>query len=696
MRIFLILALLAVRAFGQTAESLDFLQGLPDFREARTMLPEYLNRRVFSLLDARQEKIRQIRTPEDLAARRAYVRERMLAALGGLPSERTPLNAKVVATLDRDGYRIEKVVFESQPRFYVVANLYVPKTGKPPYPAVLFPLGHEAGAKAHETWQYMLVSLAKRGYVCLAWDPVGQGERVQLFDPDLGESKVVRSTTEHTIVAIQALLVGDNLARYTIWDGMRALDYLLSRPEVDPQRVACTGNSGGGTHTAYLSALDDRIHVAAPSCYLTSWRRLVQTIGPQDGEQCLPPWIADGLDHPDFVLAFGLKPYLILSAIRDFFSITGARETYSEAQKVYSAVGAAEKIKMVEADDGHGYSKPRRLAAYQWFARWLKGQEDNEPEPPVKPESEETLNVTPTGQVATSFGGETVHSLNLQRLRALRGRPNPKDLPAQVRKLLRTETRREPPVVRPFGTIARSGYRIEKFLYEPETGIFIPALLYLPDRPGRLPAVFYVHGRGKSATGRAGGELEQLALAGNVVLAADLRGLGETAYSTGQSGSDFPRFFGDYHSTMKTLLLDKPLVAMRVEDIAAGLEVLSARPEVDPERIAGYGHGVPAVPLLHAAVLDGRLKKLVLEGMVVSYEAVVTAKIHRNVFENVIRGVLRSYDLPDLAQAVAPREVHVVNPVDPLGRAVALAEARRVYGGWSHVRVADRAPAPPW
>ena len=112
----------------------------------------------------------------------------------------------------------------------MTANLYLPKTGRGPYPAILFPLGHEEGAKAHGVWQQLLVTFAKNGYVALAWDTIGQGERVQLYDEDFQTSKVVRSTTEHTINGIQTLLVGDALARYTIWDGMRALDYLVSRP----------------------------------------------------------------------------------------------------------------------------------------------------------------------------------------------------------------------------------------------------------------------------------------------------------------------------------------------------------------------------------------------------------------------------------------------------------------------------------
>ncbi len=677
MRALLVFLTLIAPLGAQTPESLDFLAGLPDFREVRSMLPSAMNRAALALLEQREREVARLATLEDVARRRAYLRERTLRAIGGLPL-RTPLQARSVATLDREGYRIEKVIFESQPKFYVVANLYLPKTGRSPYPAVLFPLGHEAGAKAHAAWQYMLVTLARRGYVALAWDPVGQGERVQMFDPDWGESKVIRSTTEHTMQGIQCLLAGDSLARYTIHDGIRALDYLLSRPEVDPQRVACTGNSGGGTHTAYLAALDDRIQVAAPSCYLTSWRRLLESIGPQDAEQCLPPWLGDGLDHPDFILAFAPKPYLVLSAVRDFFSISGARETYAQARAVYERLGAGEKISMTEADDGHGYSKPRREAAYRWFGKWLKGAEDAEPEAPVQPETEATLWATETGQVATSLAGETVHSLNWKRVEQARaGRATIAETPKRVQELMAWRPVSGPLKVHPFGRMERQGYRIEKLLYESEPGILVPALLYAPaGGPARKAAVLYVDSRGKSA---GAAELEQIARAGLVALSIDMRGAGETRTSSPDAGSDFPRYFGDYHSAMKALLIGRPLVGQRALDITRGLDWLATRPEVDPQRIYGFGRESGAVALLHAAAVDPRLRRLALEGMLASYESVVKGHLHRNVFESVVPGALRSYDLPQLAAALAPRPVSVVNAASPLGQRVSLAEARRLY-----------------
>jgi len=668
----------AASAWAQESDDLNFVSHLEEFGEIRRMLPSYLKNIALQMLAERQRQIERLTTIEDVSRRRSHLRERMLQYLGGWP-ERTPLNAWVVGVLEREGYKIEKVIFESQPRFYVTANLYLPKTGQPPYPAILYPLGHERGAKANPTWQQMLGSLARKGFVALAWDPIGQGERVQFYDEDLQESKVGNSTTEHTEVGIQCLLIGDHVARYTVWDGIRALDYLPSRTEVDPTRVGITGNSGGGTHTAYLAALDDRIHVAAPSCYLSSWRLMLPTIGPQDAEQTFSFWLQDGFDYPDFLYAFVPKPYLILSAIRDFFPIGGARETFAEAERVYSVVGSKEKLSMFEADDGHGYSKPRRMAAYRWFRRWLKGVEDNEPEQEIEPASDEDLWCTPTGQVSTSLGGETVFSLNKKRLEQLKakGYLPPEGIRRRVREVSGFEPTPAPLQVRSYGTIARSDYHIEKLVYDSEPGIMIPALLFVPERAkSKKPAVLYVDGGGKSA---ATCDAEQLVKSGFVVLSIDARGFGETKVSTDINSNEFDRYFGDYDDAMTALLIGKTMVGMRARDISRGIDLLAARPEVDRDKIYGFGKDAGAVPTLYVAALDERIQQVALEGMLVSYEYVVNHRIHRRVLESVVPAALKFYDLPDLVSIIAPRDVWIVNAVDPLGHPLGLSEVKRQY-----------------
>jgi len=643
-------------------ERLDFLAGLPDFEDLRRMLPSYLEGIAKQHLARRKQEAGRLTTAAAIARRRAWLREFIVKSVGGFP-ERTPLHARVTGILERDGYRIEKVVFESQPRFFVTANIYVPTHRPPPFPAVLIPLGHERGGKAHPDWQTLMVNLARRGYVCLAWDPAGQGERAQYYDPVRRESKLGahRYVIEHTMPGIQCILNGDSVARYMIWDGIRALDYLLSRKEVDASRIACTGNSGGGNLTVYLAALDDRVHLAAPSCWVTSASRLMETLGPQDAEQSLIPSLAAGVEQADFITAFAPKPYLILAAIRDFFSIAGTRATFAEASRIYEALGAAGQLELFEADDGHGYTKPRREAFYRWLDR------TGSPETPVAIESEEALRCTPTGQVHDSLGSETVASLNRKRTPG-RNRLTREQLAGLVRARTAYAAPSGPLDIVRFGSLVRDGYRIGKLVYQTEPGILVPSLLFLPDAPRASAApIVYVHGGGKSADAEAGGLIGKLAQSGHAVLAIDARGTGETAVLEPQDGQRYGGFFGDYSNTMKALLVGKTLVGMRAADIIRGIDVLAAELGVAPGTVFAVGRGNGGVAVLHAALLDGRFGRVAVQGMLRSYRDVVAAELHRGIFETVVPGVLHDYDLDDLEAALGPGRVLVLDPVDAMG-----------------------------
>ncbi|MCS7314123.1 MAG: acetylxylan esterase [Bryobacterales bacterium] len=629
--------------------------------------------------ERRAELLARIGTPQQVAERQAYIRARVLNALGGFP-ERTPLNARIVGTLEREGYRVEKLIYESLPRFYVTANVYVPARGSPPYPAVLGTAGHSLAGKAYPNYQRVWISLALRGVLVLAYDPPGQGERQEYLDGLTGGPRF-GPTQQHTMAGIQCLLTGTNFARYELWDGVRAVDYLLTRRDVDPQRIGVVGNSGGGTQTAYLQVVEPRLALAAPSCYITSWERLWLDPGPQDAEQNLAGFLADGLDFSDFLIAFAPKPLKVLTAIRDYFPIEGARAAYREARRMYEILGAADRIDFFEYDDGHGWSRPRREATYRWVQQWLNRTADEGREEELAPEPEENLRCTETGQVLTALNGETVHSLNralAERLypeRAAVKLPDVEALRRMVRAVLGVaEPRQAIPEAR-YGEIGRDGYRIEKIALGTEPGITVPALVFVPAAAKRpLRAILWINPAGKAADAARGGDLEALAQAGFLVMAPDLRGWGETAPLRGRM-----EYSGMWQTVMRALLVGKTLLGMQVHDLLSCFRYLASRPDVDPAGIGILGKANGGVVAIVAAALEPRVARVAAEGSVLSYMDIVRAPLHENMTELIVPGLLRHFDLPDLAAAVAPRPLWLVAPRTPWGTTVPLGRAEAEY-----------------
>jgi len=641
---------LALAAAGAAQESLEVTGGLAG------MVDRYLTAIAMKQLEERAARVAAMRTPAEVRARQEYIREKVLEALGGFPG-RTPLNARITGTLERDGYRVEKVIYESQPRYYVTANLYVPTKGKPPYPAMLGTAGHSANGKAMEGYQRVWISLARRGIVVLAYDPPGQGERYEYFDIEKGKPRF-GSTTEHTMAGLQCLLTGTNFARWELWDGIRGYDYLLTRKEVDPKRIGVAGNSGGGTQTAYLMVVEPRLAAAAPACYITSWEKLWGGSGPQDAEQNFAGFIKDGLNFGDFLIAFAPKPAKVITATQDFFPIEGAKATFAEARRIYEVLGASERMAFFEHDDKHGWSKPLRQATYQWMQQWLNGVKEEGIEEEVQTEPDANLNCTPTGQLATSLKGETVQSLN-QALAERIYQPGRIKDPAKLRAAVRARLGLpggigfQPVAAKETGVVTRPGYRIHKLAFETEPGITVPALLLAGEGGAeKKPAVLYLNPAGKAADAAPGGPIEALVKEGHVVLAADLRGWGESAppKRPGVYG-------GSYQPCMRAILVGKTMVGMQVHDVLRLIEYLAAREDVDATRITALGKGHGGVVGLYAAVLEPRLSRIEMEGTVASYMEIVRAKLHQNLIEILAPGVLRDFDLPDLEAAVAPRAV---------------------------------------
>ena len=261
----------------------------------RAALYPRLQQQAYAALDRRLKAYEQLKTADEIRAYQAKLRSFFLEQIGGLP-ERTLLNAQTVGTIDADGYRIEKVIFESQPQHHVTANFYIPG-GNGPFPGVIVSSGHSRTAKTADYNPRFGIALATHGLAALCFDPIGQGERSQILNDD-GQPQFGSTTREHFLIGVGATLVGRNTARYRIWDAMRAIDYLCERPEIDPAKIGMTGCSGGGTLTSYVMALDDRVACAAPACYLTTFRRLIETIGPQDAEQNIFGQLGFGMEPP--------------------------------------------------------------------------------------------------------------------------------------------------------------------------------------------------------------------------------------------------------------------------------------------------------------------------------------------------------------------------------------------------------------
>jgi dienelactone hydrolase len=414
---------------------LGVLCGLQAAESKESGLYELLRAECGKAFEARRLAVAALKTPEDVRKRQEELRRRFVEALDGFP-ERTPLNARVVGELRGDGHRVEKVIYESRPGHAVTGNVYLPE-GKGPHPGVLIPCGHSDNGKAAEAYQRAAILLARNGFVALIYDPIGQGERRQLLTPE-GKPALRGTTDEHTMAGIPALLVGWSAATFRIWDGLRSLDYLASRPDVDPKRLGCTGNSGGGTLTSYLMALDDRIAAAAPSCYLTSLDRLFATIGPQDAEQNITGQVAFGMDHADYVTMRGPKPTLMLIASQDFFDQKGSWDSFREAKQVYGILGHAERVDLAEFNDKHGFSQPRREAAVRWMRRWLMGVDDAPAEPAFPVWKDADLQCTKSGQVLADGPGVSVFDLCAARAKELAAARKPFDRAALPRRLAGT------------------------------------------------------------------------------------------------------------------------------------------------------------------------------------------------------------------------------------------------------------------
>lgn len=653
------------------------------------MLLNYLAARL-NAWSVRWDKERDaIRTAAGLEERNRFVREKVREMIHGDP-ERTPLRPEVVKVVQRDGYHIENILFESRPNFFVTANIYVPTGRDGPFPAVLSPCGHYPLARMQPDYQFVYLNLVKAGFIVLAYDPIGQGERRYYWNPLTGQTEdALGPIYEHSMPGQLLLLAGENLSAYRIWDGMRAIDYLLTRPEVDKDKIGCAGHSGGGTLTLFLTVLEQRIRCAVVNEGGTAHRwplriRPGSVLGPADVEQNLFPAAIYGIDLCDLHVAIAPRPLLALT--EEFTPEFNRAADHIRAR--YGQFEAPEKFATAEATDPHAYTVKLRQATTAWFCRWFYGRPGPAEEPEFEPEPPRNLWCTPNGSLRYARRGDTIFDLLRRKAAASQPaeKPGPR-LAGALRESLRLKPAGGGLPVRPLVTTGRKGYRIEKLEFLSEPGIFITAWVFVPHlRNSEKRAILYVNDTGIAEEGSDGMEfevLEKMARAGNLVVAVEVRGIGLTAppHRLEVPESDLFHQLFDFETAAAYMAwyMDESLLGMRVNDVLRSMDYALGREDVAQDGLRAIGVRRGALWLLYAAALDSRVEALVCDQCLMSYRDLASADRYLFGADVFMPGVLRQFDIPDVAASLADRLLVMLSPLDAMKLPVGLAAARQAY-----------------
>ncbi|MBD3266368.1 prolyl oligopeptidase family serine peptidase [bacterium] len=634
------------------------------------MVQEYFVDQVERINEERQAMLDQVTNQQTAEAYVQSVRARIKECFGAYP-DRTPLNARVTSTIERDAYTIENIVFESRPRFYVTANLYIPKGREFPLPGVVGTCGHSTNGKASSYYQSFAQGLARMGYVVLLYDPLGQGERLQYPNEEL-KSEIGVGVREHLYCGNQQFLVGEFVGMWRAWDGIRALDYLLTREEVDPEHLGVTGNSGGGTMTTWLCGVEQRWTMAAPSCFVTMFERNLENELPADTEQCPPKALALHLEHEDFLAALAPKPIVILAKEKDFFDVRGSEAAHRRLSALYAQFGKEDNIALFTGPTAHGYSQENREAMYQWFNKHTKVSQQ-QTEPDLKMEEDETLYGAPKGQVVT-LDSKPVHAFTkekAQQLEQQRDKLTEEKLKEAVQDVLRLpECRKIAPhyrILRPHASRDYPKRWASTYAVETEPGIFSIVYYLSEDRLLSRPpqetnqAILYVSHLSSDH------ELKTEPLIRDILKNApkaelftcDVRGVGESMPDT--CGNDFFAAYGqDYFYAIHSIMLDYPYVGQKTYDVLCTLGWLHAN-GYDEVHLVAKGWG--SLPATFAGLLAENVKQVTLKHALTSYGDIAQSKYYDWPLSTLVPDILLHFDLPDCYRVLkSKKNLAIIEP----------------------------------
>jgi dienelactone hydrolase len=653
------------------------------FRQYSRCLPDFLAGLAADAVRTRDLELAKLHSSARIKARQKWARETLWALIGGEP-ERTPLNARVTGSLDRSGYRVDKIIYESRPNLFVAANLYTPKQGARPFPAVLFQSGHYWEGKAYPSYQRCCQGLAQLGFVVLAFDPMGQGERINYPDASGTKSQLPNCDAEHTVPGKQLLLFGDSATRFQLWDAIRSLDYLVSLPGVDSKRIASVGHSGGGTLTMLLAAADERLAAAAVCMGNTENVAALPFRPPgatDDAEQDIVGCGPLGFDRWDLFYPFAPKPMLVWPSDRDFYAtyssgyIKNGWAEYQRLKSVYRVLGRPDSLAWADTPLPHALAYDSRLLIYNWFSRWLK-QETHamQKEPVVQPEETSALWATNSGSVLHSLKSATPFSINKAR--------EVKRSPVGLQSLLKVARPSTGTPIKAIGRVQCRHVTVEALEVRSASAVWLTAFLLIPGGATRNRPVHLVLGEADCSGLWFNPEVDQiLPEDGPIICAADVRGIGALVPEFSAGAADYAKWHEQEENyAWGSLILGKPLAGQRVTDVLAMVAALRGYPATAgrPIRIAALGK--LTVPALFAAALEPDIKSLYLAGGLVSFQNLIETEIYTHPFANFVPGLLNHTDLPEIAASLAPRPVTLAGAVDAAGNPMQSEAVRKTYG----------------
>lgn len=638
------------------------------------MMQEFMVQRMRAISDENREAILDMRSKKAALEYQEHVRKGLRKTFGRKPAK-TPLKARVTGTVERDAYSIEKVIFESRPNLPVTGSLYLPHDLDGPAPAVLGVCGHSVNGKAAEAYQSFSQGLARHGYVVFTIDPFSQGERMQ-FPDGKGGSIVGPCTREHNWMGRQQVLLGEFFGSWRSWDAVQALEYMKTRPEVDPAQIGLTGNSGGGTMTTMVLAStgawfgETPFSMAAPSCYITTWRCMVENELPADAEQQPPHALEFGMEMGDLLMLHAPKPLILLGQEKDYFDARGIEDTYERLKHFWGLFGAEDDLQLFIGPCGHGYHQENREAMYEFFGRYTGLKSTGEPELSI--EEDATLYCTESGQV-DELNPATVPQLTRERSEELaekRGKVGGAELAAAVTKLLNLpKLPQEPPYYRILRALSdrewpRPGavYLLETdeewgaqtvvYKLEDESWVSRP-------RPGKGPATLWIPHHSSDEDLREDALCKRLGKSEDAFFTCDYRGIGESIPNTCTHRSFEGLYGSDYFYASYGLMLNEPYTGWRVLDILRTLDFMAS---YGHDRVHIVGRGWGSIPAALAALLDDRVKQVTLRHAPISFSEMAETPMQQWPLSAMIPYVLQHFDLPDVYRALGKKKLSLVQP----------------------------------